>query len=507
MSPPFSFRLKSSAFLTPIYAFASLLLIGASLPVEASSHREAPFIASRPQVDGTDFYMFRSYEPGRDDFVTLVADYIPLQDPPGGPNFFQMDPNALYEIHIDNNGDAVDDIKFQFRFYNKRKDTALNIGGVPVAIPLIQSGPISGINPATQNTYEQYTINVIRGNLSGSSQPIKNATNGAVLFNKPIDNIGNKTIKNYPAYARQFLYNVNIPGCTAAQARVFVGQRKDPFVVNIGGVADLINIAAPATELAANAEHAEKDNLAKKNITSLIMEVPTVCLTRSTEPVIGGYTTSSMKSGPFTVPATGSSTGNDTTVTGSYVQVSRLGMPLVNEVVIGIKDKDRFNSSQPINDGQFAKYVTNPTLPTLVQLLFPTVKAPTKFPRTDLVATFLTGLPGLNKPASVRPAEMLRLNTSIAPTAKASQNRLGVIGGDNAGFPNGRRPGDDVVDIELRVAQGLLCHVPTLNTAIGCKPSDAPSGTVHLTDGAYIDSSFIDNAFPYIKDPLPGSPN
>jgi hypothetical protein len=183
-------------------------------------------------------------------------------------------------------------------------------------------------------------------------------------------------------------------------------------------------------------------------------------------------------------------------------------MPLVNEVVIGLKDKDRFNASRPAQDAQFATYVTNPTLPALVELLFGSVgvRAPTNFPRSDLVTAFLTGVPGLNRPMNVRPSEMLRLNTTTAIAAQASQNRLGVIGGDLAGFPNGRRPGDDVVDIELRVAMGLLC---TLNApaAFGCVPGDAPSGSIHFTDGAYLDSTVFTAAFPYLNLPIPGSPN
>ena len=185
----------------------------------------------------------------------------------------------------------------------------------------------------------------------------------------------------------------------------------------------------------------------------------------------------------------------------------RLGMPLVNEVVIGLKDKDRFNSSKPKDDGQFATYVTNPTLPALIETLFSSagVKAPTKFPRNDLVVAFLTGVPGLNQPASVKPAEMMRLNTSIAPVPKGMQKPLGVLAGDNAGFPNGRRPGDDVVDAELRVAMGVLC---TLNNpqVFGCSSADAPSGGLALTDGGTNVSDANFNAtFPYLLTPVPGA--
>jgi hypothetical protein len=191
---------------------------------------------------------------------------------------------------------------------------------------------------------------------------------------------------------------------------------------------------------------------------------------------------------------------------GAWTQVSRLGMPLVNEVVIGLKDKDRFNASKPAADKQFGTYVTNPTLPALIEILYGAqgAKAPTKFPRMDLVATFLTGIPTINQP-TVNPkpvaSEMLRLNTSKPITAAGAQQRLGVVAGDIAGFPNGRRPGDDVVDIALRVVMGKLC---TLN--IGCAPADAPAGTIQFTDGAYLDEKMTNTTFPYLKSPIPGSP-
>jgi hypothetical protein len=191
----------------------------------------------------------------------------------------------------------------------------------------------------------------------------------------------------------------------------------------------------------------------------------------------------------------------------AYTQVSRLGSPLVNEVVIGLKDKDLFNSAEPAQDAALATYVTNPTLPELLEILFggAGVRAPNNFPRNDLVAAFLTGVSGLNQPPNVRPAEMLRLNTSIGAAPAAGQSRLGALGGDLAGFPNGRRPGDDVVDIELRVAMGVLCHA--FPGAFGCSPADAPSGTLPFTDGAILDASFFDSSFPYLRAPLPGSPN
>jgi hypothetical protein len=471
----------------------------------ASSHREAPFITEQPKVDATDFYMFRSYQPGRAEFTTLIANYVPLQDAYGGPNYFMMDQDALYEIHVDNNGDAKEDITFQFRFKNTNKDTKLTIGGKQVSIPLvINGGAIADANAAGANVRETYTVNVVRGDRrTGTRSSVVNASGSGATFDKPLDNIGTKSIPNYQAYADKHVYAVTIPGC-ATPARMFVGQRKDPFVVNLGETFDLINIKAPAVEFLASAESNAKDDLARKNVTTISMEVPTSCLLSATagDPVIGGWTTASLRQGRLINPLP-KSDADVTREGGAWAQVSRLGAPLVNEVVIGLKDKDRFNTSKPSGDGQFADYVTNPTLPALIEILYGSAgaKAPTNFPRADLVAAFLTGVSGLNQPKTVTPSEMLRLNTSIAPTAPGAQKRLGVIDGDNAGFPNGRRPGDDVVDIALRVVMGKLC---TLN--LGCKPADAPAGALRFTDGAFLDETYINASFPYLKTPLPGSP-
>ena len=482
---------------------ASLVAGAFAPPAFASSHREAPFITRNPKVDATDFYMFRSYETGRDKFVTLVANYVPLQDPGAGPNYFAMDPNALYEIHIDNNGDAKEDLTFQFRFTNTIKDAQFTVGGKKVSIPLvINGGAIDTANPAGLNVRETYGVTVVRGDRrAGSRSTITNADGGGAVFDKPVDNIGNKSIPNYAAYAAKHVYNVNIPGC-ATPARMFVGQRKDSFVVNLGETFDLINIKAPAVEFSANAEKGAKDDLANKNVTAIELEVAASCLTAGADPVIGGWTTASLRQGRALNPAPASG-GAASKEGGAWVQVSRLGMPLVNEVVIGLKDKDRFNSSKPSGDSQFADYVTNPTLPALVEVLFGSAgaKAPSNFPRNDLVAVFLTGVKGINQPATVTASEMLRLNTSTAVTAMGAQKRLGVIDGDSAGFPNGRRPGDDVVDVALRVVMGKLCTL-----SIGCVPADAPAGALRFTDGAYLDDSFFTAGFPYLKTPLAGSP-
>jgi hypothetical protein len=443
----------------------------------ASSHREAPMITGMPKLDGADFYMFNSYETGRSNFVTIVADYLPLQDPFGGPNYFQLETNGIYEVEIDNVGDGQEHITFQFQFFTTYQNISLPIGPPGSqetnAIPLVDAGQITVSNISALNVMQTYTVKMILGNRrTGVAQYLTNAANGSIIFTKPIDNIGNKTLPDYNSYANQYIYNVNIPGCPTP-GRLFVGQRKDPFVVNLGETFDLINYSNPLGPV-----NGGQDSLVNKNVTSLILEVPSSCLTNTSQ-VIGGWTTASQFQGT------------------NIVQVSRLGQPLVNEVVIGLKDKDTFNASEPVNDAQFANYVTNPTLPALIQLLFGSagVVAPTNFPRADLVEVFLSGIPGLNQTTPAL-AEELRLNTSTPPIPAAQQNDLGVIGGDVAGFPNGRRPGDDVVDIALRVMMGVL-----LST------NDAPSGQLPFTDGALVTANMFQQVFPYINPPLAGSPN
>ncbi|MBC7780239.1 MAG: DUF4331 domain-containing protein [Proteobacteria bacterium] len=468
----------------------------------ASSHREAPFIASQAKADATDVYLFRSYETGRQNFVTVLANYQPFQDPQGGPNFYLFSPDALYEIHFDNNGDSVPDLTFQFRFKNMSKMTALTVGGRDVKIPLINSGGIIGVNPAALNVRETFTVDVLRpGNIAAS---LTNAAGGAVEFDKPVDNIGDKVFggpTGYATYANQHIYNVMVPGC-ATPARVFVGQRKEPFYIAVGKIFDLINLNPLGPEAGGN-----NNDLESKNISTLAMELPISCVTVVGEPVIGAFTTASLRQDMLAAPA---GLSNSNTASGPFVQVSRLGMPLVNELVIGIDDKDAFNASRPTDDvAKFADYVTNPILPAVVELLFPAAKAPTKFPRTDLIAAFLTGIAGVNQPRNAVPGEMMRLNTAIRPVPAGGQNPLGVAAGDLAGFPNGRRPGDDVVDLSLRVAMGALCVLtgPGDGLRVGCTPGDAPAGGLALTDGVRKNSTNFFATFPYLTTPLPGNFN
>jgi hypothetical protein len=477
-----------SAVLAAITAGTALT---AGMPAQASSHREAPFITTMPRVDGTDFYMFRSYEAGRDGFVTLIANYLPLQAPYGGPNYFDLEADAIYEIHVDNDADAREDLTFRFNFADVVQDLKVAAGDRMVSVPLKNIG---GIGPGQNDTgalnvRQTYTIDVIRGNRrSGNSSSIT-SNSGETTFRKPADYIGTKSLPDYETYARNHIYDVVIPGC--GSGRAFVGQRKEGFAVNLGPVFDLVNLNPLGPP------DAIPNPIGNQNVTTLALEVPVSCLTRSNDPIIGAWTTASLRQARILNPSPIFDNNRKPQISGgAWTQVSRLSAPLVNEVVIGLKDKDRFNASQPRDDAQFATYVTNPTLPELLEILFNGVAvAPNLFPRTDLIAAFLTGVQGLNQPANVRPAEMMRLNTSVAAKPAATQHTLGVLGGDTSGFPNGRRPGDDVVDIELRVAMGALIPDATV----------APNNTAPLTDGTPVSAADFDERFPYLRSPNAGA--
>src|SRR4051812_2533776 len=253
----------------PLVAAALLALAGAS---HASSHREAPFISTQPKVDATDFYMFNSYEPGRSDYVTLLANYEPLQDAYGGPNYFALDPKAMYEIHVDNNGDGVEDMTFQFRFTSTLANGGMGltvpVGNQNVEIAPMQNGVVSMPRDSHVQVNETYTVTLVRGDRrTGMTNPVRNAHGGSATFDKPVDNIGEKTIPDYAAYARQHLYDVTIPGC-AKPARMFVGQRQDPFAVNLGVVFDMVD--APVSVITDPANYNATPNiLADKNVTTL----------------------------------------------------------------------------------------------------------------------------------------------------------------------------------------------------------------------------------------------
>ena len=512
---------------------AIALLATAVSPSLASSHREAPNITEMPKVDNTDVYAFRSYEPGRAGFVTLISNFQPGENPGDGPNYYTMDPDALYEIMIDNNGDAREDVTFQFRFINALQNgrgIVDTVGGKTLSLALRHDGTITDGNDRNQAEYENYTVTMVSGDRrSGSASPVRFTPTGGTTFAKPFDNAGNKSVPGYPAFADQFIYPATIPGCSTA-GRVFVGQREEYFAVNLGPIFDVVNFvplqgaadpvysSGPAFPGGITQSQDNQELIGKKNVTSIALEVPIACLVGSGNGVIGVWSSASL---PQSRVLTSNPTyANPDQQGGAFVQVSRLGMPLVNEVVIGLPDKDLFNAVKPTADAALADYVTNPTYPAYLDRGFRApvrgviggsgTIAPTNFPRNDLVATFLTGIATLNQMSSVTPSEMLRLNTAVNPTPQASQKALGVVADDLAGFPNGRRPGDDVVDIVLRVAMGRLCHPIPINgtpTQLGlCQPSDASTGTAAYTDGAPSNAANIMNRFPYLNPALRGAP-
>jgi hypothetical protein len=520
-------------------AIVAALATAAVVPfvAQGSSHREAPNITRLPTVDSTDFYLFNSYEPGRAGYVTLLANYIPLQDPYGGPNYFALDPAALYEILIDNDGDAKEDLTFQFRFTNRlandNRGIRLNVGGQNVAVPLKNVGPVSAGDSSLLNFRESYTLQLVRGDRRRGGEPLTNVADGSRTFGKPYDFVGTKTfmsVQGYENYARQFIYDVSVPGC-GMPGRVFVGQRDESFVVNLGQIFDLVNIVPVDGDSAPGAgdgrgfpggitQNRANDIISDANITTLALEVHSSCLKGSGNGVIGAWTSASLRQARILNPQP--SFAKPEINGGPWTQVSRLSNPLVNELVIGLPDKDRFSASEPKDDGQFAAYVTNPTLPAILDALFRDAVnqtlgtnianlAPANLPRNDLVTAFLTGFNGVNQQAKVTPSEMQRLNMGIPATPVAQQSTFGVAGGDLAGFPNGRRPGDDVVDLALRVVMGRLCHplrIGNDDVDLGlCKPADAPVGTAAFTDGAPISAADFDTSFPYLRTPIPGATN
>lgn len=467
------------------------LLATAALPLAASSHREAPAITGTPKVDATDFYLFRSYEVGRDNFITLIVNYNPFQDPFAGPIYFPLDEDAFYDIHIINDNDEVEDLTFRFRFSNRSPLRTIQVGNpgeqLPIAVPLLNLGPLT--DPGNANVTRSYTVRLIRGDTRDPSSVVflRNAETGSFRFGMPFDNIGEKSIPDYEAYARSFIYRVSIPGC--GEGKIFVGQRKDSFQGDIGGIFDLVNLpdifGSPS---------GKPSNTGNKNITSMALEVPRECLVGGGAGLVSAWSAARL---PRQRTLKDQPTYDEPYLQeGDYAQVSRLGNPLVSEILIGLPHKDFFNASHPRDDVVIVPYVTHPTMPELLESLLAGlgVQAPNLFPREDLIVGFMTGIPGLN--VGGPQGEVMRLNSLIPPVPAAQQNRLGVVGGDLAGYPNGRRPGDDVVDNSLRVLMGSALP-----------PAVAPSGQLPFTDGVEVNALLFDEVFPYLRPPLPGAPN
>ena len=457
-----------------------ILMLALPFAAQASSHREAPLITEDPTMDNTDVYAFRS--PDNPNTVTIVADYIPLEEPSSGPNFYNFSTAGVYEIHIDNNGDAKEDITYQFQFRNDLRSPATF---------LYNTGPVLTLDSANLNFRQFYTVNRITGNRrSGTS------TSMGSDFQVAPANIGPKSTPDYASLANAAVFSLPNSG-----GKVFAGPRDDPFFVDIGSIVDLLTLR-PVQQLhkvppVQNAT-AGVDGLRGFNVHSIAIQIPISQLlaggntpsdAAAANAVIGVWATSSRSR--VTVLSTGSIRRQ---TLGGLTQVSRLGMPLVNEVVLSLAFKDIFNASEPSGDAalfnsnnDFKNRVLNPEVATLMNALYGIDVPPA--PRNDLVQVFLTGLPGKNMPPNVTPAEMLRLNVAVPVTPTQSASRLGAIAGDLGGFPNGRRLTDDVVDIELRVVAGVL--VPGFDKS----PNNA------LTDGVDANDRPTLSTFPYV--PLP----
>jgi len=372
----------------------------------ASSHREAPLISNDPQADSTDLYAFVS--PDAPTKTTIISNWIPFEEPAGGPNFFPFGEKVHYDIRIDNDGDAVADLVYRWQFSNhyRNPDTFL-----------YNTGPVTSLDDADLNFYQTYDVTRLNLDTGGKKVIVDDA------ITVP-SRVGSASMPDYSDLRDEGIY-------AKGSSKYFAGQADDPFFLDLR-VFNLL-YGGDLTEVG-------DDTLEGFNVNSVAMQVPNNKLAwggdATANPIVGIWTTTSRK-----------------TPGGDWKQISRLGMPLVNEVVIPVGEKDKFNASKPADDGQFLSHVTDPELPHLIEAVYD-IPAPAT-PRDDLVSVFLTGLDGLNQPDGVTPSEQLRLNMSIPPCTDACST-LGAVGGDIAGFPNGRRLDDDVIDIALQVVEGVL---------------------------------------------------
>ncbi|MGO9078194.1 MAG: DUF4331 domain-containing protein [Streptosporangiaceae bacterium] len=455
-----------------------------------SSHREAPETSKDPVADSTDVYAFVS--PDKPGTVTLIANYIPFQEPAGGPNFYEFGDRVLYEIHISNSGSGLADISYQFRFTTKLT--------TPTSF-LYNTGPITSLSDSTWNSKQFYSVT--RADHSGSH------VLGTGLACPPC-NVGVLSTPDYEA-------NLGAPAVhsLAGGVSVFAGQRAEEFYVDLGSIFDLGNLR-PLQEynVYAKAEGLHSapgvNTTNRLNVHSIAIQVPISQLTVSGRPTIGVWTSASRQRVQIADPDS-----ENNAASGPFTQVSRLGNPLFNEVLVPLARKDYWNKQQPAADKQFAAYVAHPELADLLPVLypgaFPNLAALDKSgaPRADLEAILLTGIPsGLikgftNYTGSVQ-ADMQRLNTSIPPTPTSSStySTLGLIGGDPAGFPNGRRVADDVVTIELRAIAGIVYPLIDSKYVVDKVVPDVTDG---LT-GTSVTNQPI-STFPYLGVPYDGYDN
>lgn len=455
-------------------AFVALFAL-TTIPILASSHAEAPLISMDRFADNTDTYAFRSVEPGREGFVTLIANYIPLQDPSAGPQWFRFDDTVLYEIKIDNTGDGREDVTYQFQFTTQTVNNGTILGQSAVN----QDAVIGSLDDPDYNMPQTYSVRRIDASSGRRGRLIAGG------LKTPPANIGPRVTPNYEANLGQpAVYGLPSGG------KVFAGQRDEYFYIDLG-VFDALNLRSVGMS-------GGIDSTKAYNVSSIAIEVPIQELTKTraipsgptaADAVVGVWATASRR----TVRVIDS--GGARTDSGTWQQISRLGNPLVNEVVIPLNLKDAFNSLSPVNDAVAAPFVLNPELAQIMAAVFGITVPPA--PRNDLVAIFATGIAvnpitGPNYTTFLSdgiPHEYLRLNVGIAPTAIASQNRLGLLGGDVAGFPNGRRVFDDVTDIALRAMAGGTPFTPATNISpnntLGDGVSSNPEGSL-LTRFPYL---------------------
>ncbi len=451
-------------------AIGVTLAAGLVMPILGSSHREAPLISEDPVADNTDVYAFVS--PDQPDTVTLIANWIPFEEPAGGPNFFKFGDDVRYQINIDNNGNAIDNIVYEFRFRTEIQN--------PNTF-LYNTGPITSVEDPNFNVRQTYKVTRIQRGVR--------TVLGSDLATPPVK-IGPRSEPDYNPLVAESIHTLS------DGSKVFAGQRDDPFFVDLGSVFDLLGLRPfnPAHVIPLPAERGV-DGLGGFNVHTIALQVKKSMLThdgskgtdpKNTNSIIGVYSTTYRRAVRVLSPA-----GADPDESGSWVQVSRLGMPLVNEVIIPIGRKNQFNASSPRNDAQFGSLVLDPEPARLIPVLYPGIKVPPP-PRNDLAAIFLTGIAGINQPANVTPSEMIRLNMGFPPSA--SPNRLGLLAGQYDGFPNGRRLTDDVVDIELRALAGGTPFTPAFNHA----PNNALSDGVDANDKRFLAE------FPYVAGPFHG---
>ena len=466
-----------------------------------SSHREAPEISKDPVADNTDVYAFVS--PDRPDTVTMIANYIPLQKPDGGPNFYEFGDDVLYEIHVSNSGDSRADISYQFRFTTQVRNPDTFLYNV---------GPISSLTDPNWNRPQTYSLTRVT-RVSSDDEDDSTAQLLATNLAVPPVNVGVRSTPNYAAKLGTPAVH-QLPGGIA----VFAGQRAEGFHVDLGSIFDLGTLRPfENLHLIPSAAAVGVQGTQGLNVHSIALQVPIAQLTRNGRmpqavgdpaAVLGVWASASRRRSIVRQPGTGTSTAF-----GPFEQVSRLGNPLFNEVIVPMASKDRWNVLPPHADGAFAQYVTKPELGTLLPILYPGVfphLAAYSKPRADLQAILLTGIPsgvvpGFQNFTGPVLADMLRLNVAIPPAS--SPNPLGLIAGDAAGFPNGRRPDDDVTTIELRAIGGLTVPLVdpsfTPDGAVGAIPATpAPSGGIG--DGTTDSKLQFLSSMPYLGTPYDG---